>query len=211
MPRAFNESERGRIQARLIEAGKRAINRAGIKSLVVDEVARDAGISKGSFYSFYPSREDFILSVFEAWETQYRGELLRKISESSGSARERIAEFFNGAFEMMEKEPGLAGVGLKEIERLIEVLPPERVAAHQANDDLVLAEAFSDWGKRGLVDEGALAALPGIPAALFSIAMHKGDFPPGSYGPATRLIAEALAMRIAAPEPSPKDAGGGSR
>lgn len=211
MPRAFNESERGRIRARLIEAGKRAINRAGIKSLVVDDVARDAGISKGSFYSFFPSREDFILSVFEAWETQYRGELLRRISESAGSARERMTDFFLGAFEMIEKEPGLTSLGMREVERLVEALPPERVAAHQANDNRVLEEAFSAWAKQGLIDMGALAGLPGIPAALFSIALHQDDFPPGSYGPAVRLIAEALAMRITAPGPSPEGAEGGSR
>lgn len=207
MPRAFNEGERGRIKVRLIEAGKRAINRSGIKSLVVDEIAREAGISKGSFYAFFQSREDLILSVFEAWETQYRDELLRRISEGSGSARERIEAFFIGAFEMMEKEPGLTSIGPRDIERLTESLPPERVAAHQANDNRVLAQAFSDWAGRGLIDQGVLGALAGIPAALFSIALHKDDFPSGMYGPTTRLIAEALAMRIAAPE----GAEGGSR
>jgi AcrR family transcriptional regulator len=211
MPRAFNETERGRIKTRLIEAGKRAINRAGIKSLVVDEVAREAGISKGSFYSFYPSREDFILSVFEAWETQYRGELIRGIAEGSGSPRERIARFFLGALEMTEKEPGLSLVGLKEIERLVEALPPERVSAHQANDSRVLEEVFSSWAKQGLIDADALSALPGIPAALFAMAMHKEDFAPGTYGPATTLIAEALAMRITAQGLPPEGAEGGSR
>jgi AcrR family transcriptional regulator len=211
MPRAFKEDERQRIKARLIEAGKRAINRAGIKALVVDDVARDAGISKGSFYSFFPSREDFILSVFEAWETQYRGDLLRKISEGTGSARERIGSFFLGAFEMMEKEPGMTSIGLKEIERLVEALPPERVAAHQANDERVLEEAFTAWVERGLVDKAALAAMPGIPAALFAIALHKDDFQPGTYWPAVRLIAQALAMRIATPEGTPDGGEGGSR
>jgi AcrR family transcriptional regulator len=207
MPRAFKESERERIKARLIEAGKRSINRAGIKALVVDDIARDAGISKGSFYSFFPSREDFILSVFEAWEVEYRGQLLRSISEGSGEAREKIAGFFLGAFDMIDREPGLSRLGFKEIERLIESLPPERVAAHQANDERVLERAFADWAERGLVDPGILEALPGIPVALFSIAIHKEDFPPGTYGPATRLIAEALAMRIA---PASGDEGGES-
>jgi len=207
MPRAFKESERERIKARLIEAGKRAINRAGIKSLVVDDIARDAGISKGSFYSFYPSREDFILSIFEAWETQYRGELIRTIAQGSGTARERITGFFLGALDMIDKEPGLSRLGSKDIERLIEALPPERVTAHQANDERVLEATFKDWAERGLVDKGVLGALPGIPSALFAMAVHKEDFPPGTYGPATRLIAEALAMRIAAPE----GAEGGSR
>jgi AcrR family transcriptional regulator len=197
MPRAFNEEEKKFIRLRLIEAGKRSINRAGIKALVVDDVARDAGISKGSFYSFFPSREDFILSVFEAWEIEYRGDLIRRISEGQGTARERLARFFIGAFEIIDKEPGLCHLAYKDIERLIECLPPERIAAHQANDERVLERTFADWAGRGLIDSGILDALPGIASALFTIAIHKDDFPPGSYEPATKLIAEALAMRIA--------------
>ena len=67
MPKAFSEEERKRIRARLIAAGKRNINKVGVRLFSIDEITREASISKGSFYSFYPSREDFILSVFESW------------------------------------------------------------------------------------------------------------------------------------------------
>jgi hypothetical protein len=49
----------------------------------------------------------------------------------------------------------------------------------------------------GVVDSGAATALRGLVPALFSIAMHKEDFPPDSYHPTVKLIAQALAMRIA--------------
>jgi len=209
MPRAFTEADKGRIKTRLIEIGKRLINKSGIRALVIDDIAREAGISKGSFYSFFPSREDFILSVFESWEVQYRGELIKRITEEEGNARERLTRFFQGAFEMIEKEPGLSRLGFKEIERLIEVLPPERIEAHQANDSKVLESAFADWASRGLIDPSVLDAMAGIGAAIFSMAMHKEDFPPGSYEPAMRLIAEALAMRISAPGLSDEGRQGG--
>ena len=115
MPKAFSEAERDRIRSKLIAAGKRLINKVGIRLLVVDDIAREAGISKGSFYSFYPSREEFILSVFESWETEYRGLLIREVTEGEGTARERIERFFLGTFEILEREPGLARLGMKEI------------------------------------------------------------------------------------------------
>jgi AcrR family transcriptional regulator len=49
VPKAFTEPDRARIRAKLIAAGKRILNAAGIRLLVVDDVAREAGISKGSF------------------------------------------------------------------------------------------------------------------------------------------------------------------
>ena len=197
MPRAFHDEERRLIHARLIEAGKKLINRGSTRNLTVDAAAQEAGISKGSFYSFFPSREDFILSVFESWEDQYRTALLKAVIEGPGSPRERLEAFFHGSFEILEREPGLAALGSGEIERIKEGIPPERLAAHQASDSRVLDEALSDWARLGIIDPAALPALPGIAAALFAIAIHREDFPAGSFGPTTRLLAEALAMRVA--------------
>ncbi len=197
MPKAFSETERARISAKLIAAGKRLINKVGIRLLVVDDIARDAGISKGSFYSFYPSREEFILSVFESWEEEYRGALIREVAEGEGTARQRIERFFIGAFDILSREPGLARLGMKDIQTIIERLPPKRMAAHQSNDNRVLEETFGTWVSSGLLAPDVLAGFRGLVPALFSIAMHKEDFPQGSYEPAVRLIAEALALRIA--------------
>jgi AcrR family transcriptional regulator len=200
MPRAFTDSEKERIRARLIAAGKKAVNRFGIRLHAIDEICRESGISKGSFYSFFPSKEDFVLSVFESWESEYRDALIRKVSEGGGSARQKIERFFLGSFEILQAEPGLARMSFGDIQRLMEGLPPERLAEHQANDNKVIEKTFADWAERGLIDSHALAAMPGIIAALFSMVIHKDDFAPEIFEPAAKLISEALAMRLA-PEP----------
>jgi len=69
--------------------------------------------------------------------------------------------------------------------------------AHQAADQRVLAETFGRWVSEGLLAPDVTAAFPGLVPPLFSIVMHKDDFPPASYQPAVKLIAEALALRIA--------------
>ncbi len=200
MPRAFSEEERARAKARLFEAGKRLINAMGVRRLVVDDVAREAGISKGSFYAFFPSREDFILSVFEAWEAEYRGELIRSVAEGTGNARERLERFFRGAFDLLEREPGLARLGSADIQTLIDRLPSERLAAHQAADSDVLRETLERWIDAGLIRNDAAEAFRGVFTAIFSIAMRRADFPAGEYAPAVRLISEALALRFAPAE-----------
>ncbi|HTO22046.1 MAG TPA: TetR/AcrR family transcriptional regulator [Spirochaetia bacterium] len=196
MPRAFNDRERERINEKLLAAGRAAINRAGVRQLAIDDVVREAGISKGSFYSFYPSREDFILSVLESWEAEYRGELVRGITEGGGSFRQRLERFFLGALEIFEREPGLARLGINEIRAITDRLPPERIAAHQAADNRVIEEAFRRWADHGLLPADVLEAFWGLVPALFSIAVHREDFPRGTYRPAVKLIAEALALRL---------------
>jgi len=204
MPKAFNERERERIREKLLWAGRANINRAGVRRLAIDDVVREAGISKGSFYSFYPSREDFILSVLESWEVEYRSALVRGITEGGGSFRDRLERFFLGAMEIFEREPGLARLGMGEIRAITDRLPPERIAAHQAADNRVLQETFRKWADDGLLPTEVLDAFWGMVPALFSIAVHRGDFPEGTYRPAVKLIAEALAMRLAPAGATPR-------
>jgi len=197
MPRAFSDFERERLRGRLIEAGKRAINRSGTRALVVDEVTREAGISKGSFYSFFSSKEDFVLSVLEDWENRYRSELFAILTEGSGSATERFEQFFSGIRGLFDREPGLAKLGFVDVLEIMDRLPPERLATHQANDESRIAEAARSWVDAGLIEATDLPAIPGLLDALFVLAMHRDDFRPGAYEPALQLLSEALAQRLA--------------
>lgn len=197
MPRAFSEAQKELIRARLIEAGKRSLNRSGVRGVVIDEIAREARVSKGSFYAFFPSREDFIISVFESWEACYRGRLFADVMEGKGSPRQRLKRFFSEAVTLLEKEPGLARLGLGEIEDLKAGLPPERLALHQAADAKAAQEAMSAWSEAGLVSPDDIPAFGGIAISLFLLAINRENFPEGSFEPAMALMAEALAERFA--------------
>jgi len=196
MPRAFTDRDRDRLYAKLIEAGKKQINRVGARNLLIDDVVREAGISKGSFYAFFPSKEDFVLSIFEAWEESYRGALLENLRLGSGNPRERLGRFFSGVFELFDREPGLAKLGFVDIVQIIDRLSPERLAKHQANDTQKIGAAAKEWVGKGLIAESDLPAIEGILDSLFILAMHREDFKPGSYAPAMALLSEALAMRL---------------
>ncbi|HUX42771.1 MAG TPA: TetR/AcrR family transcriptional regulator [Rectinemataceae bacterium] len=207
MPRAFSEAEQVQIRNRLIAAGKRQISALGIRRLVIDEVTREAGISKGSFYSFFPSREDFILSVFEAWEGEFRSALLREVAESGESPRKRIERLILGAFAVFRREPGLLRIRPRDIEDLALRLPPERLAAHQAADRDVLEHAFAAWETEGLVAPAGRDALPALIPLIFAMALHRDDFPADSFEPMTRLLASSLAAKLAPSTGEPHENG----
>jgi AcrR family transcriptional regulator len=195
-PKAFSEEERNRLRARLISGGRKLINAGGIKRLTVDDAAREAGISKGAFYGFFPSREDFILSVFESWEEEYRAAFLASLEESSLTPVARWEAFFLEMFELLDREPGLAHMRSTDVELLIERLPPERVAAHKARDAAVLGEAIGRWVADGLATPEAALRLPGIVAAVFSVSLHRAEFGDADFRATSRFIAEALAARM---------------
>jgi len=199
MPKPFTDPERERIATRLILAGKRLLNQGGVKRLTVEEVSKEAGIAKGSFYAFFPSKEDLILSIFESWEDEYRGSLMRLVAEGEGSPRERLERFFRGTFSLLEREPALASLGSGELERIVERLPPERIAAHAARDGEELGARARRWIEAGILAPVEPETLEGAMLSLFFLALHRGDFPGGRFEAAAGLLSEALALRLAAP------------
>lgn len=196
MPKAFNSADHQEISLRLIAAGRKLINRHGLKKLVVEDVAREAGISKGSFYRFHPSREEFILSVFESWEDEYRQKLLDTMSREEVPATRRLEEFFLGMFDMLEREPGLSSLNTRELGLLMERLPPDRLARHQSRDQGVMETAMVHWLAHGLISQEGSTVLYGLVMAVLAMGFFREMFPGDSYRQSTRWISRALAHSL---------------
>jgi len=60
MPKHFQKKEKKIIYDRLIEEGKKSWGRYGIKRTNIEEICKAVGISKGSFYTFFDSKEQFL-------------------------------------------------------------------------------------------------------------------------------------------------------
>ncbi len=63
MPRALTTDEKRRQSQKLLEKGKTMAMAQGIKRVSVDEVAKAAGMAKGSFYQHFESKERFLAEV----------------------------------------------------------------------------------------------------------------------------------------------------
>lgn len=65
MPAHFSEDEQAQIYESLMAAGLAIAREAGLRKLTVARAARRAGIATGSFYSFYRSKEEFVVELIE--------------------------------------------------------------------------------------------------------------------------------------------------
>ena len=101
MPRALTESEKCLQCQKLLDKGKAIVLSQGMKKISVDEIAKAAGISKGSFYQHFESKERFLLELTENIHrrifTQVE-EMLRDITDYKANAR----DFFMSLFSMPE-------------------------------------------------------------------------------------------------------------
>lgn len=63
MARSFTDREKEMIKNNLQEACKRSWTKYGYKKTSIEELCRQAGISKGAFYLFFTSKEDLFCEV----------------------------------------------------------------------------------------------------------------------------------------------------
>ncbi len=90
MPVIFNDEKRKQVRINLLENGFENIKRFGMKRTSIEEVAKASGIAKGTFYNFFPSKEEFIASIIQYKREVFKREIMALISEEGGLTKECI-------------------------------------------------------------------------------------------------------------------------
>lgn len=93
MPKIFSEADRNIIKERLMETGLESLEKKGYKASSVEEISRTAGIAKGTFYNFFPSKEDFYLQIMLSIRDKRRQELVDFFASAEKPGRKRMEEF----------------------------------------------------------------------------------------------------------------------
>jgi TetR/AcrR family transcriptional repressor of nem operon len=104
MPRPANPE----VRKRLLAAGLELIHARGFAASGVKDITDAAGVPKGSFYAYFPSKEAFAAAVLEAYWADIEARLV-PILDGDGSAQARITRFFHGLADDHESGNFLLG------------------------------------------------------------------------------------------------------
>jgi AcrR family transcriptional regulator len=91
------------------EAALDAMAAGGIDAVAVEPLARTMGVTKGSFYWHFESREALIRAALELWERREVEELIAR-AEQEASPRERMHTLFRQAANTGARSERLIGV-----------------------------------------------------------------------------------------------------
>ncbi len=147
MPR-FRESEKEIIQEKLYSEGERLFTLYGIKKVTVDDLAKAAGIAKGSFYAFYTNKEHLYMDIL--------GNLQKKLWENrngfleenrSLTPKELTKQVVLWLFSQLQKYPLLLQYDGETTDYLFRKLPKEVMEAHTKEDGKEL-EILQEYGVR---------------------------------------------------------------
>lgn len=193
MAKAFGDSEKAAIRGQLMAAGLTRFVREGVRKARVEDICRDVGIAKGSFYAFFPSKEELFMEIADAREAEHKAEMLAFVRSAKGRERERAGRFFDMLIEKIETDPVLAVVvSHGEIAYLMRKLGPERMRQGERSDRAFVDEVAREWpGKRF-----APADLLGLMTIMLSLATSRHAMTAEQYRPSLALLRELFVDRL---------------
>jgi len=107
------------------EAALTTITEAGLDAVNVEELARELGVTKGSFYWHYASRADLIAAALMLWERRDTGAYLAEIANIPDPA-DRLRRLIANAVQLGQRRNVYAALSQAESEPAKAVL--QRVA-----------------------------------------------------------------------------------
>jgi AcrR family transcriptional regulator len=188
VPRGFNKKEQEAIKEKLLKSAVTHFTLKGMKKTSIDELALDAGISKGSFYRFYRSKEELVFDIFARIEQEKDILLAQKLSSSPES-------FFPAALAMIEENELFRSLYRhNDMAYLVRMMPEDYQEQNRKGDDAFSAALLERWEiedhETDYGDSGVLTALLRI---LFMASLHKEEIGEG-YRQAMELICKGAAL-----------------
>lgn len=178
MPR-FSDKEKETIQQQLLTQGEKLFTDYGLKKVTVDELAKAAGISKGSFYAFYESKEHLYFAIAELLQKQIWAETEAYLQQHRTlPPKQLLLQTYLWIFSQMEKYPMLLHLNGDTAETLYRKLPAEVIEKHTGEDTKML-ELLLQYGIRFTCDiELATATLQTLAITFFHLRQENSPSQP---------------------------------
>ena len=143
MATAFDENEKELIRERLKKVAEECLLKYGVKKTTVDQLVQMAGISKGSFYNFYPAKEVLFFIVLEEYQKSLINELINRLKELDNIGIDEFTDLIYGIYQDVRRSFIMNIIHNQEFEYFIKKLPKELIMDHHSLDDSFTRELFS--------------------------------------------------------------------
>ncbi len=182
MTKAFSKEEKENIREMFLRKSIPIFEKYGLKRTRIDDLTNAVGVAKGSFYSFFDSKEELFMEVLETIESDFKTKIFGETKkESSQSSDEYLKKILTEAFLTWDGYPLLKSVDITDYQYLARKLPPGRILQHQKRDHAFMESFFGKLEKERIKIKTSLKVVSNLLMSLFFVSLHHKDFKTEDY------------------------------
>jgi AcrR family transcriptional regulator len=193
MATAFNENEKVLIREKLVMAAQECLNKYGVRKTTVDMLVQMAGISKGAFYIFYPSKEVLFYRVFEDYQRTIMEDAFSELEGSRSISRGGFSHLIYELYQKVRSSFIMNIVQNNEFEFLMRKVPEELVYNHHSLDDMLAKKLLDQLKLRKNIEQGVVTASL---RAVFVSMLHIKEIGEEHFDNVLRLLISGLAEQL---------------
>jgi len=188
------------IRERLLAAGRELFARYGLRKTTVEELARAAGIAKGTFYLFFPSKEALYAEVLLSVIPDMVKSLLERSFGVTDDVREALFLYQKELVRLIEGDELVRAITTDRSswENLLSVDWSEfRRRGFESLKPLV--ETIREAQARGEMVEGDPWELVQLLGVIKILPLYKDQVPPEQYPQLVERLAQVIADGLTCP------------
>ena len=173
MPKAFTPDEKKAIRTALMEKGLTHFSKYGIRAARISDICTEVGIAKGSFYAFFPSKEDLFMTIANARDVEHKQGITTFLENAEGEPTVVIQRFFDFMMARIEGDPFLNVIkDSGEVSYLVRKIPPHLLAENAKRDKAFLSDTAELFKARFNLTFADAATLEGLLTLMLTLSMH---------------------------------------
>ena len=159
MATAFTDEEKKIIRKKLQKVAKECLQRYGVRKTTVDQMVAMVDISKGSFYSFYSSKEMLFFRVLEEYQIDIMNRLEEQLEQENQINANQFVQLLYDFYQDFRYSFVFTIFKNREMELLIRKLPKEVITTHHLLDNKMAEKIVSRINIRETVSVEIVSAL----------------------------------------------------
>jgi len=199
--RGFTDKEKADIEERLLARGRELFARYGLDKTTVEELAQAAGIAKGTFYRFFPSKEALFGEVLVDEMPRMLDKLLSRSFGATADVREALVRYMKELVHLIESDvlarAVVSDAGLQT--KVLAELDLRNMRGKRAEVFSPLAEAIAEAQQAGDLVSGEPMEIAQILGAIKIFPLYKEHMPPEQYPRLVERLAQVIADGLTCP------------
>lgn len=197
MPRHFSEEERRAIEAEIIRVGLELFEIYGVNKTNVSDITTKVGISKGAFYSFFASKGDLFMKIFQMEREKVQSAAEEMFDACEGGIGPTLKAYMCYIRDKLEERPILnLAYDAEAFTAVTDISVRKSLTEYNETINARMSAMLKRWMDKCGNYTADPAAVTGMMRGISLLKYHVHSFSEGTFQNAISAIMDAIVLYV---------------